>query len=275
MHFTVEKKVNVDERILLDLEKIRELIVENIPNINSLILVGGFARGEGSVLLDNGVPKPINDYDVVLVTNTKYNHQKLNQLGKHIARKIGIRLVDLIPLGKDILHELPCTMFNYDLKNGGYIFYGDREILDRVPQYDPTQIPLDEGKALLFNRMICLLESYSEEFRQRELSDREKFFLVNQTSKAVLACCDSLLLLKDKYHHSYVKRNELFSKIFKNDDKMVFLVQQATNFKLKPYRKIDFDTVKYWFQTRDIFVRTLQTFLEIYFSRNLKNWVKF
>lgn len=275
MHFTAEKKVRADKKILLDLEKIVKLIVKNIPNVNSLILVGSFGRGEGSVLLEDAVLKPINDYDIVLITNTKCNHAKLKQLSRYIVRKIGIRLVDLVPLRKDILHELPCTMFNYDLKNGGYIFYGDREILELVPQYDPTQMPLDEGKRLLFNRMICLLESYSEEFRERELNDSEKFFLVNQTSKAILACCDSSLLLKGKYHHSYAEKNERFSKIFKNDGKMVFLVQQATNFKLKPYREIDFDAVKYWFETRDIFVRTLRTFLEILYTRKFENWVEF
>jgi len=61
---------------------------------------------------------------------------------------------------------------------------------------DPDNMPLKEGKILLFNRLICLLECYSEDFLLREPKVEEKFFLVNQCSKAILACCDALLLLK-------------------------------------------------------------------------------
>lgn len=244
MHFTIAKDVKIDKKILLDLERITKLVLSNISDVNSLILVGGFGRGEGSVLVENGFPDPLNDYDIVLIGEKECDGIKLKNLSKDIAQKVGIRSIDLIPIKKDTLPMLPCTIFNYDFKYGSYIFYGDKNVLEIIPKYDSIRIPLEEGRILLFNRMICMLESYSEEFKKREITCDENFFLVNQVGKAILACADSLLVLKGKYHHSYIERNKRFSEIFMGDGKMVSLVKHATDFKLRPYYEINFDPIK-------------------------------
>lgn len=274
-NFTVDKIQEVDKKILSDLMAIKRLLLKNVTNVRYLILVGGFGRGEGAVLFENGVPAPINDYDVVVISENGPDRSRLKELSKEIAKKIGVRLVDLIPIKNADVSSLPYTMFNYDMKYGGYIFFGDGNILGKMPDYDPSKMPLVEGKVLLFKRMICLLESYSEEFRKREPSEDEKFFLANQSSKMVVACCDSLLLLKGLYHHSYIERCKRFSEVFKERKKLVGLVQGATDFKLRPKSEINFDTIKYWFDARELFIDTLSEFLEFFYVRKFDDFEMF
>lgn len=273
--FTVYNSYDINKRIFSDLEIIKKLIITAIPDTSLLVLVGGFGRGEGSVLLEDGIPKPLNDYDVVLILRKTVNISKLKKLSREIADEVGIRLIDLIPIKRSKLSRLPITMFNYDMKYGGYIFYGKEDVLNEIPNYDSSKMPLVEGKILLFNRMICLLESYSEKFKIKEPDNKEEFFLVNQAGKAILACCDSLLLSKGLYHHSYAERCKCFAKAFKENEKLVQLVCRATDFKLRPTKEIDFNTVDYWFEAREEFLLTLKTFLELFYKTLFTTWEDF
>ena len=275
MQFQIDKMHAVDEKILSDLEIIKSLLLKNVPGVYSLILVGGFGRGEGGVLFENGVPKPINDYDIVIISKYRLYRSRRKKLSKEIAKELGIRLVDLIPIERTHLSKLPYTMFNYDLKYGGHIFFGDKNILGGMPDFNPSRMPLLEGKILLFNRMICLLESYSAEFTKRSPTEDEKFFLTNQSSKAILACCDALLLSKGLYHYSYNERCSRFSETFKVKKKITGLVEQATDFKLRPTRKMNFDAVNYWIDVREEFVNTLKSFLELFYKRHFRDWKDF
>lgn len=271
-NFTIDKSDVVDKKILSDLQVIKKLLLNNLNNVHSLILVGGFGRGEGSVLMNSGKPEPINDYDIVLVSENKpVPLSRLKELSEKITKKIEIRLVDLILIEKSQMPELPYTMFNYDMKYGGYIFWGEKNILREVPDYDPKKMPLVEGKILLFNRMICLLESYSDEFSKRHPDENERFFLINQSSKVILACCDSLLILKGLYHHSYVERCKRFSEEYSGRVKCVNLVSMATDFKLKPTRNNDINAVEFWFDAREIFTNVLLEFMECFYSRRFEN----
>lgn len=266
--FTIDNTREADEKILSDLSVIEKVLLGNLTDVSALILVGGFGRGEGGVVFENDVPMPINDYDIVIVSQNKCG-LRLKKLSKEIANETGVRLIDLIQVNNADVPTLPYTMFNYDMKSGGYLFWGDEDILRKIPDYDPSGMPLIEGRILLFNRMICLLESYSEEFMEREPDEDEKFFLTNQSSKAILACCDSLLISKGLYHHSYIERCKRFSETFKDREKVVALVKQATDFKLKPKAMTDFDAAEYWFDAREVFVNVLLEFCEIYYGRKL------
>lgn len=276
-NFTIYKNNLINNKISGDLFVIINIIKQSFPQLESLILVGGFGRGEGSVLIENSVPKPVNDYDIVLITKAEISSNTLKQTSKDIATKIDIRLIDLIPIKKAELSKLPYTMFNYDLKYGGYVFQGNPDVLAEIPEMDPAKMPLIEGKILLFNRLICLLECYSEDFIQRVPTDEEKFFLVNQCGKAILACCDALLLLKGKYHHRYQEKNKRFAEEYATEPEIVELVQRATDFKLKPRKNIDLDIVHHWFKIKKAYMDILFLFLnKLYvYGDGFSDWIDF
>lgn len=78
--YTVYKDEKVDVKVEADLNHIVTKVISSWNSIQSIILVGGFGRGEGSVLVQNGVIKPLNDYDLVIVSKKKLtgNWQKNN-----------------------------------------------------------------------------------------------------------------------------------------------------------------------------------------------------
>jgi len=276
-NFTIQKNIIINNKIKQDLIQIINMLIHNFPNIESLVLVGGFGRGEGSVLIENGVPKPIDDYDIVLIANSDLDTILLKRLKKIITRKMGIRFIDIIPIKRTDLARLPYTQFNFDLKYGGYIFYGNSQILTEIPEMDPSKMPLIEGKILLFNRLVCLLESFSTEFLHQQITEEEIFFLVNQCVKANLACCDSLLMLKGKYHHSYHEKERRFNQLYKNILEVSELIHQSIAFKLIPRKPTKMDGVEFWFKTKRNFMKFLFFFLNrLYvYGPAFRNWEDF
>ena len=103
--------INQDEKIAKringDLSIIQQIILENFNDVESIILAGGFGRGEGSVLIHKEEVQPINDYDLYVIT--KFDNQKniINKVRKLISSIIKIRQVDLevIPIKKTKIFE--------------------------------------------------------------------------------------------------------------------------------------------------------------------------
>jgi len=78
MHYTGYKSKKVDAAIEGHIRIIADAVKKGIgDDFVSLILVGGFGRGEGSVkiLKDNVVP--LNDYDLYVVTKNSVSDDRL------------------------------------------------------------------------------------------------------------------------------------------------------------------------------------------------------
>ena len=275
MNFTVHQDPRINKYIEQDLSFLRKALKEQFPNITALILTGGFGRGEGSLLWQNGLPKPINDYDIVVLFKKKIDRNALRTQSVILAKQLAIRFVDLLPINEAQTPHLPYTQFNYDLSQGNYTFYGDPQLLSRLPTWDSAQMPLSQGKKILFNRLVSLLEGYSTRFLIEPPTDQEAFFLANQCSKAILACVDALLMLKGHYHYSYQQRYINFSQDYTHDPESIRLVKRAVEFKLRPQFQPPFDVITYWFYSRDFFVKTLKHFLNIFYEREFSDWVNF
>lgn len=277
MHFTVHCDPVIDRRIERDLGLIRRRLTAELTAVRALVLVGGFGRGEGSVLLDSGEPRPMNDYDVVLIVEQEDTLERtaLRELARALAREVDIWHVDLIPMAESRLSTLPFTMFNYDMKYGGYVFYGPPQILDVIPTMNPHEMPLEQGQVLLFNRLICMLECFSWHYLSSDIPHDQEFFLVKQCGKVVLACADALLLLNRWYHHSYQERARQLREQFAGRPRMVQLIEEATDFKLKPTTEIDADAIAYWFEVRDIYEDTFKDFVSTVYGRDFANWLQF
>jgi len=255
----------ISEKILTDLSTIVRMARAEIPEIKDIILTGGFGRGEGSVLYDDSLIQPVNDYDFVITSLTPLEFKLLKSLSEKMAKTVGIRFVDLINYPNSEIKSLSYTMFNYDLKYGGTVIFGDPHILEKIPEMDPAKMPLSEGKDLLFNRLICMIECFNYDFFTRAPSVEEKFFLVNQCNKVILACCDTQLILAEKYHHSYREKEKRFQALCPSELKFQNLVSMATSFKLCPTQRIYFNVIDYWFEVKKFYLSILLNFLNNFF----------
>ena len=65
MHYTIEKYSEIDAKIEKDQVLINSKVLGLLgDHVHSILLCGGFGRGEGSVYVKNGLVQVVNDYDI-------------------------------------------------------------------------------------------------------------------------------------------------------------------------------------------------------------------
>ncbi len=125
-----------------------------VDNIDAIIMYGGYGRGEGAWVSNKGGALPYNDYDILIISNSTVDKGKLLLLRKELAKKIGISWVDISIMKKKKLKRLKPSIFNFDLKNGSEVIYGDSSIQDSIPEFKPSNIPLKEIRILFYTRLF-------------------------------------------------------------------------------------------------------------------------
>ena len=269
--FTIHDTQNIDDRITFDLDLITQIILNQFTNVESIILAGGFGRGEGSVLIVNNDIQPINDYDIYIITKNNSKIVDLENLRNSILKRIQIRQVDIELIQAKKLKYLKPTMANYDLKYASYVFYGNKKILESIPFIDSSKLSLREGRTPLLLYLISILQSYPGE-KDSQITDNEKFWIYQQISKSILGWSSALLILHGKYHSSYIEREKIFKEII-NNEVWCELVQKATQFKVSPFLDIKEDLYSLWYLNKQEHMKVLMLFLSQYYNKQYSDWV--
>lgn len=240
---------------------------------HALILAGGFGRGEGAVLIQDHLPVPINDYDLVLVTHTPIDQTELPAIRRDLAKRLGIWWVDISVMTRAQLARLDYTMYHYDMKYAAQVIAGAPEVLGVIPTMDPTRMPWVEAETQFYTRLWCFLGPMTTEMWTRPLTPPEAFLLRNQLSKAVLACSDARLIAQGAYHPSYATRLRRLETLYPEDTALLPLARQATHFKLQPIPpKNPQDLKAEWWLVRQIFLDTMFTFVSHMYGRSFRHW---
>lgn len=269
-------------RVARDVAQVVRFLRRRVPGLRAVILTGAFGRGEGALspdpapmlwergVLSRPLPKlrqrgpggasgvlPANDYDFVLVSARPIGRAQLTRWGSELAARLGVPGIDLLHLPLHMLGWLPPTVLNFDLRYGSRLVWGDPAVLERLPLFAAEDIPLVEAKALLFNRMVCLLEPMCAEYISRPASETERRALYAGASKAALAAMDAVLILKGMYTSSYRERAARFAREWQDHPDDVRLVQQALACKLDPLHEPEAEPVAYWHACREFLLRML------------------
>jgi hypothetical protein len=205
------------------------------PRRDAIVLTGGFGRGEGSVSTDKGTIVPLNDYDVLLVTNTPIERSTLQSLGKKLARQIGIDYVDLGVVATESLPNWAWTQLVHDIKYGSVVLDGDPSILDRIPSLGARAIPVTEAARLFFNRLAGAMNALQDYESTDSLSPDAARLLAFQMSKMWIAVGDALLMLHGGYDASYAKRRDRFADLHMSvgiSRRVADVIRSAYDFKL-------------------------------------------
>jgi hypothetical protein len=259
LHFTAHHDDSIDDHIRGHLELIKAHLIANIPSLVSLMLVGGFGRGEGSVIIEKGHINVLNDYDFILVTkDTCPPPEFLRQQANQLAKQSGVRFIDLIPIQLSELGSLPATQFNYDFKHGAKVIWG-QNVIPLLPNYKPHHISIESAKTLLLNRMICLLESYSRSYEVVDPLKENRFFIYQQSQKVILSVAEALLISVGHYDTSYAKRAESFRTQFPDLSALHSLISIATSYKLCPSHSMweQANVVHLWKEAVSVLLKTL------------------
>jgi predicted nucleotidyltransferase len=212
--YSIKGSAEFDARIDADMKRIAEAVQTSdfSEHWKALVLLGGYGRGEGSPLItSNGSEQPFNDYDLIVVTN-RLNpkiRNELRVLEKRLTDEIGLP-VDLYPYLEKRLPTCEFSLLNYEMKYGHRVIWGNKQILDAMPNYPHNAIPLSEGTRLLMNRGKLLLDTKLRLAQPEPLNEEERQRLLKFMFKADLAYGDCALLATENYDISYsVKKTRI------------------------------------------------------------------
>jgi len=242
--YTRRQNALADIQVEKDLRMIISLIIKHLTlnRIDSILLGGGFGRGEGSVVFRKGAYDPLNDYDITVVTKYfKYPDPEL--LGKcisaldHLAEGMSVKQIDLNVMPKWKLKIQSSSIARYELKNGYKVLHGNDPQI--IYSNKARNIPLEEGVKYFRTRGSGLLIAYLlinnyGKFKENERVEYAQF----EINKAWIAIGDALLIKTNNYHYSYYNRSQTLSKVGTDHPIILNKYRTAVDEKLNPQHRI-------------------------------------
>lgn len=261
-----------------------------IPNIVSIILMGGYGRGEGAVKIKkDGQPQLINDFDMYIVTEKYIPDNFLEKLAFRCSKLLGkggiahperfeeqydlekFFHIDIRCLVRGRLKNLLPTIRYYEMKHNSIVLWGEN-VLEEFPEIKVEDIPKPEALRIIMNRMMLLLMVFKPKFLQQKMSNDEREIMFYYITKSYLTIVESLLLFAHKYQPNYTQRTKVFNRIFSQEfpflsKRLPDLIEKVnfyTKFKFQP-KKINDNPVVSWDECRQS--------LEIVFHYCLENFL--
>jgi hypothetical protein len=185
--------------------------------VRSLLLAGGYGRGEGGIFRasEDAAPQLYNDLEFYLITS---GGGFGGEIGGWCARQshagdalLGIE-VEFKLIGESAFRSASPSMFYYDLLAAHRMVFGSGDFTKSLPARlsDPALIPSHEAARLLFNRGTGLFFSRTA----LELGDERvgNGFIERNHAKARLALADAVLAFNGQYHFSCRERHSRLEK---------------------------------------------------------------
>lgn len=227
------------ENCLVKLNMDIEIIVKTIrkfsnSNIVSIILYGSYGRGEGAFYEEGDNIFTYNDYDLIIIVDASLSKTLINSIKEKLKRKLSIRWIDLTQKTISELKKLKPSIFNFDLKYGSKVIWGNKRIFEYIPDFKAEQIPEKDIEILYFTRLYTFLGSLKLDAFENGIYNEDARFFRNQMAKAILAVADILLIQKKMYHSSYIERTKRILQYYSEKIEFVELCEWALNEKLNP-----------------------------------------
>jgi hypothetical protein len=189
--------------------------------LQALILTGSFARGEGSFIRNKETWQALSDAEfIVVLTDSaplplapeqrEIQHKTSQALQAHdLECSLSFGFVHT-----DFLHGLQPSIFAFELRACGRVLSGDASVLSLIPQFRPSEIPLEDAWRLLCNRLVECLEVLGHLESQCEaVSPQDSYRIV----KLYLDMCTSLLVFCGAYQPRYAQRADALSELAQSE----------------------------------------------------------
>jgi hypothetical protein len=288
--YTIFDNELVDKEIEEKLKLVVKLLKEELGNdLVSVILTGGYGRGEGSVIINESNIQLLKDFDIAVITYNKQSKMKINQITDKIYKALNLQdphisifkyssfALDLRFLTiKDV--NFPDIWF-YDLKNST-VLYGSN--VNQYITYSNNDIPFSSGLRLLFEKITGLLGHFKYSMLYNDISDDSRMRLIYECMKTYVEIATSLCILHRVYVSSYRERNNiikvlnskgLLQELLINIPDLIDKIDIATKFKLNPNYEIVKDYLDLFFTTKKDLAIVIQYYLKHYINYNIRDWL--
>ena len=152
-----EIKIKLDNEIKIIINETISIIKNSIE---AIILYGSYGREEGSFFRDDkGEIRTYNDFDIIIVSNSFISNSEIDKVSEILSNKLDVRWIDIAQKSIDDLKKLKSSIFNFDLKFGSSVIWGNKKILQYIPTFKCYELSLKEAETLYFTRIWTFLGS--------------------------------------------------------------------------------------------------------------------
>ncbi len=212
--FTVDGSPELERHLATTCQRIAAGLRGLVPpsQLETILLGGGYGRGEGGVWRTEAGDRPYNDLEfyVCIRGNRHLNERRFGRaihvLGEILTPQAGVEVEFKITSLQELARS-QVSMFSYDLLSGHVQLLGAPSVLARCLYHrEASRIPLSEATRLLMNRGSGLLFA-RERLNQPTFTAADADFVGRNLAKAQLALGDALLVVNGNYHASARERH--------------------------------------------------------------------
>ncbi|MBP7126485.1 hypothetical protein KBD49_09000 [Myxococcota bacterium] len=201
-----------EARVAAAVEAIGEVARKTLHSreVRALVLIGGYGRGEGGVEVRDGVERPHNNLDVLVITRragrarTEALRRRLSEALEDLSREHGIGM-DVGAVPDWVLRTDVCRVMWYEMRFGHRTIWGDESFVpglarftaDRLHPPDLRDLVVNRGTLLVINDAMAELPELPEESRRA---------FRRHLVKGVIGIGDGLLWALGAYHWSYLEK---------------------------------------------------------------------
>lgn len=201
------------EATLTDLvSKATKVILRFVPkeNLKTLVLAGGYGRGEGGIRKGPEGERPANNLDLLLFSTgldvaqraklAEDVNRELDTLRRRSGMGLDFSVVDAAKVARDRVRVLW-----YDVRHGHKLLAGDPDFLPGLKRFTAQNIDPREMADLVINRGALLVLN-DLILADGPVSVMRRETILTHAAKAVIGFGDALLFFAGRYHWSYAER---------------------------------------------------------------------
>ena len=293
MSYTQSKDERIDKKIDRDLSIVCEEILKVIKPV-SIILFGGFGRGEGSAQVNGNEVVLSKDYDTLLVVKRRIQPSVIYQMSENIHRRLGrtnpldsitMEMGSGVSLVQYTLNDLRYfrDAKTYEIKAASKLLWGE-DIRDKIPVKAEDLSPWN-GIRFLFRKPSGLCAAlYTTKFLKEPPQGEERKAIIHDCHRVYLDAGVLLTVLAKQYRPTYSERAQVIKQSLNSSlpalavkipdlaEKIAFV----TDFKLFPgeekYSAIE--PIRLWFETRKDLGIILRYFMEHHLGEKAEGWAE-
>lgn len=189
-------------------------------NLRAAILIGSVARNEATIVTESGIRKLLGDAefllafeDTVALPDSALVARMVKEAEDELARQaISVKL-DCTALHSHVLGRMQPNIYTFEVRTWGDVVWGDTAVLQLIPAFAASDIPLEDAFQLLCNRMTEVLECAArQDTESDELSPELHYRLV----KLYQDMATSFLVAAGEYEPTYRGRAERLAALAKS-----------------------------------------------------------
>ena len=233
--FTVRGSARVEAQLTGLVSAVTETIRSKLPDSSlvALVLIGGYGRGEGGVEVVNGLERPHNNLDFLLITRSpsKELQHTLDAALDPLRLQHGVGMDLSLTSPWKLQNSAPLLVW-YDMRFGHKTLLGDAEFVPGLHRFTVERILPSDIRNLMVNRATLILINRML-LSQAVVSEAARKTVIKHAIKCIIGYGDAMLFFRKAYHWSYREKQrrmkdhldipESFRKLY--DDAMEFRFQ--------------------------------------------------